>query len=73
MAVLRVWDDGPGPAQAEFEQLFTPFYRRANSENSIGTGLGLSLVRQIARRHGGDARCAAMDGGHNGFIVTLAV
>jgi signal transduction histidine kinase len=51
--------------------VFTPFYRRPGS-SSTGNGLGLSLVRQIARRHGGDARCAIMEEGRNGFIVTLA-
>jgi two-component system, OmpR family, sensor histidine kinase RstB len=71
MAVLRVWDSGPGPAQAEFEHLFTPFYRRRDSQNSSGNGLGLSLVRQIARRHGGDARCGLMEDGRSCFIVTL--
>jgi two-component system, OmpR family, sensor histidine kinase RstB len=71
MAVLKVWDLGPGPAQAEFEHLFTPFYRRRDSQNSTGNGLGLSLVRQIARRHGGDARCASMEDGRSCFIVTL--
>jgi signal transduction histidine kinase len=71
MAVLKVWDSGPGPAQAEFEHLFTPFYRRRDSQNSSGNGLGLSLVRQIARRHGGDARCAVMEDGRSCFIVTL--
>lgn len=70
--VLKVWDNGPGPGQAEFEQVFTPFYRRRDGGNSTGNGLGLSLVRQIARRHGGDARCAVVDEGRNGFIVTLA-
>ena len=35
------------------------------------TGLGLSLVRQIARRHGGEARCAQMDDGRSSFVVTL--
>jgi two-component system, OmpR family, sensor histidine kinase RstB len=71
VVVLKVWDHGPGPAAAEFEQLFTPFYRRRNSQNSTGNGLGLSLVRQIARRHGGDARCASMEDGRGCFIVTL--
>jgi signal transduction histidine kinase len=71
-AVVKVWDSGPGPAQAEFEQLFTPFYRRHGDRNSAGNGLGLSLVRQIARRHGGDARCAAMEDGRGCFIITLA-
>jgi two-component system, OmpR family, sensor histidine kinase RstB len=69
--VLKVWDNGPGPAPAEFELLFTPFYRRRDSHSSTGSGLGLSLVRQIARRHGGDARCATMDDGRSCFIVTL--
>jgi signal transduction histidine kinase len=44
---LRVCDSGPGVAAAEREKVFEPFYR----------GLGLSIVRQIARRHGGDVRC----------------
>ncbi len=69
--VLKVWDNGPGPAPAEFDQLFTPFYRRRDSHNSTGNGLGLSLVRQIARRHGGDARCISMDDGRSCFVVTL--
>jgi signal transduction histidine kinase len=69
--MLKVWDSGPGPAPAEFEQVFTPFYRRQNSHNSAGNGLGLSLVRQIARRHGGDAHCISMDDGRSYFRVTL--
>ncbi len=71
VVVLRVWDNGPGPAPAEFEQVFTPFYRRRGSQNVTGNGLGLSLVRQIARRHGGDARCTSMEDGRSCFIVTL--
>jgi two-component system, OmpR family, sensor histidine kinase RstB len=69
--VLKVWDNGPGPAPAEFEQLFTPFYRRRDSHISTGNGLGLSLVRQIARRHGGETSCASMPDGRSCFIVTL--
>lgn len=36
-----------------------------------GTGLGLSLVRQIARHHGGDVRCTRLEDGRSGFLVTL--
>ena len=71
-ARLTVWDSGSGPQQAEFERLFTPFYRPSNGRNGPGTGLGLALVRQIARLHGGEARCAAIDEGRSGFVVTLA-
>ena len=70
--ILKVWDGGAGPAPSEFEQVFTPFYRRRDGSHNIGNGLGLSLVRQIARRHGGDAQCTAMDDGRGCFVITLA-
>jgi len=70
-ATITVWDSGAGIAQSEFENVFRPFYRPKDAGNSAGTGLGLALVRQIARRHGGDARCAVMDDGRSCFIVTL--
>ncbi|HSZ07470.1 MAG TPA: ATP-binding protein [Steroidobacteraceae bacterium] len=70
--ILKVWDRGAGPAPAEFEQVFTPFYRRRDGSHNIGNGLGLSLVRQIARRHGGDAQCTPMDDGRGCFVITLA-
>ena len=71
VATLTVRDSGPGLPSSEFENVFQPFYRPANSRNPAGTGLGLALVRQIARRHGGDARCATLDDGGSGFVVTL--
>jgi len=52
---LRVHDQGAGVREAERERVFEPFYRASGSEKADGTGLGLALVRQIARRHGGDA------------------
>jgi signal transduction histidine kinase len=70
-AIITVWDSGPGVPQSEFENVFRPFYRPKDARNRGGTGLGLALVRQIARRHGGDARCAVMDDGRSCFIVTL--
>jgi signal transduction histidine kinase len=70
-AIITVWDNGPGVHPAEFENVFRPFYRPTVAGKSTGTGLGLALVRQIARRHGGDARCEVTEGGRSCFVVTL--
>ncbi len=63
---LTVRDHGPGVPEAQRERVFEPFYRYATNGETSGAGLGLALVRQIARRHGGDAFAE----GH-GFRVTL--
>jgi signal transduction histidine kinase len=55
---LDVCDGGPGIPEAERERIFEPFYRIAGAtEAAGGVGLGLALVRQIARHHSGDAQC----------------
>ena len=53
---LQVLDTGPGLAPAELERVFEPFYRLEASRNRAtgGTGLGLGIVRSIARLHGGN-------------------
>jgi signal transduction histidine kinase len=71
LAVLRVWDRGPGIPPEEYEQVFEPFYRRRGTRDNSGAGLGLALVRQIARRHGGEARCEQMHDSRSRFTVTL--
>ncbi|NYE59234.1 signal transduction histidine kinase [Duganella sp. 1224] len=71
MALLRVWDQGPGVPDPEFERVFEPFFRRRGTLDNTGAGLGLALVRQIARRHGGEARCALMKDGRSCFEVEL--
>jgi signal transduction histidine kinase len=72
-AELVVADRGPGVPEAERERIFEPFHRVAGGSRSdgSGSGLGLALVRQIARRHGGDARCLPREGGGSLFSVRL--
>jgi signal transduction histidine kinase len=67
-AVLEVIDAGNGIPQDEHERVFTPFHRLPG--HAQGTGLGLALVRQIARLHGGDATIVPRAGG-SCFRVTL--
>jgi len=62
---------GPGVPLAEFENVFRPFHTPQDGRPRAGTGLGLSLVRQIAGRHGGEAKCATMPDGRSCFVVTL--
>jgi signal transduction histidine kinase len=71
-AWIEVRDHGPGVSEGEREKIFEPFYRLAGSaESGRGSGLGLSLVRQIARSHGGDALCLGAEGGGGRFRVVL--
>ena len=51
-----VKDHGPGIAPSMRERVFDRFDRAGASEKKPGTGLGLALVRELARAHGGDAR-----------------
>ena len=71
-AEVSVSDHGPGVPEAERERVFEPFYRHAGAAPGAGAGLGLALVRSIARRHGGEARCLPREGGGSRFVVTLA-
>jgi signal transduction histidine kinase len=70
-AELRVSDHGPGIPDAEREGVFRPFHRVTGGGERAGAGLGLALVRQIARRHGGDARYVGREQSGSSFIVTL--
>jgi signal transduction histidine kinase len=53
---LHVLDTGPGLPEADLERVFEPFFRMeaSRSRTTGGTGLGLGIVRSIARLHGGD-------------------
>jgi signal transduction histidine kinase len=71
-ARIVVSDHGDGIAASERERVFEPFYRPpGRSESSGGWGLGLSLVRQIAKRHGGAVFCDAEPDGGSRFVVDL--
>ncbi len=71
---IRVCDRGPGVPQDQRDRIFEPFYRLpGHAEHAGGVGLGLSLVRQIAQRHGGQVRCEAREGGGSRFVIALPI
>jgi signal transduction histidine kinase len=71
-ASIVVSDQGPGVPESERERIFSPFYRSWSGRlTSRGTGLGLTLVRQIASNHGGSARWAPVGHLPSRIEVTL--
>ena len=64
-AVVEIDDDGPGIPVQDTERVFEPFYRRepSRSRQTGGIGLGLAVVRSIARGHGGDVNLINRVGG----------
>ena len=53
VVLFQVEDSGPGVPESERELVFQPFYRALGNE-ADGSGLGLPIVREIARQHGAD-------------------
>ncbi len=73
-AVLVIADDGPGIPAGERERVFDRFYRlnASRSRESGGTGLGLPIVRDLVRAHGGSVRLSGNDPGVR-VTITLPV
>jgi signal transduction histidine kinase len=71
--VLQVADTGIGIPGDEVDQVFTRFFRASNGRDRGpgGSGLGLSVVRDVAQAHGGDVSCASVLGEGSSFTVHL--
>jgi signal transduction histidine kinase len=72
---LQILDRGPGVPNGCEEKIFEKFYRAHDSLGSgiQGSGLGLTLARQIARAHGGDVAFQPRKGGGSCFVLRLPV
>ncbi|MBA4864497.1 HAMP domain-containing histidine kinase [Streptomyces sp. PSKA54] len=68
---VEVRDRGPGIAEADLPRVFDRFYRAPDARGLPGSGLGLSIVREVAASHGGTpfARRRAGGGAVIGFTV----
>ena len=70
---IAISDDGPGIPEGDIERVFEPFYRVEGSRNrnTGGSGLGLSIARNIAQAHGGSVRLRNL--GRGGLEATLRI
>lgn len=68
---LMVADEGPGIAAQDLPHVFERFYRSAESRSMPGSGLGLSIVRSVAERHGGVVRAGTGPSGGAGFWFSV--
>jgi len=70
-AHVRVEDHGVGVPAPERSMLFTPFYRTSRTADVPGTGLGLHISQQLAKRHGGRLWLDASSDAGSVFVLAL--
>jgi two-component system sensor histidine kinase MprB len=68
---LTVDDEGPGIAPGDRDHVFERFYRSEESRSMPGSGLGLSIVRQVIERHSGNVRVDENDGGGTRMVLQV--
>jgi two-component system sensor histidine kinase MprB len=69
--VLTVDDEGPGIKEEDRPHVFERFWRAAESRTMPGSGLGLSIVAQVAERHSGQVEIDTSPAGGTRMILTL--
>lgn len=68
---LVVDDEGPGIAEADREHVFDRFWRAEESRTMPGSGLGLSIVRQVVERHAGRVGAERAPGGGARLVIEI--
>lgn len=70
---IKIRDHGPGIPDDQLERVFTPFYRIASKNNAEirGSGLGMTIARDIIQAHAGEVTLANAEDG--GLVVTITL
>ncbi|HVB57792.1 MAG TPA: ATP-binding protein [Candidatus Acidoferrales bacterium] len=71
--VVSVADGGPGISEQEQSRIFKKFYKGKSDENLKGTGMGLSIAREVMSAHGQEILVASQQGKGSEFFVSLPV
>jgi signal transduction histidine kinase len=73
--ILQVHNEGTALSPVQLEQIFEPFYRTLDAENSPikGWGLGLAISKEIVERHGGQIWAESAEGKGITFFVKLPI
>ncbi len=72
LCTILVSNDGAAMKKEDCEAIFRPFQRVGSTEGTPGTGLGLNIVREIAKRHGGGVEIEPGRGRGVVFRITIA-
>jgi two-component system sensor histidine kinase KdpD len=70
--LINVVDEGPGVAKGAAEQMFEPFQRLGDTDNSTGLGLGLSVAKGFVEAMGGTIAATDTPGGGLTIEMDLA-
>ncbi len=70
-AYLEVADTGPGVALGEQERIFERFFRGAAGRNADGTGIGLTVVKELVQAHDGEIQLHSSPGEGARFVIRL--
>ncbi|MGE4283203.1 MAG: transporter substrate-binding domain-containing protein [Clostridia bacterium] len=71
---LSVWDNGVGIPEKESDSIFNKFYRINNThtQNTTGKGIGLSVVQEVIKLHGGNIHVNSIEGVETEFIIQIS-
>ena len=69
--IIEVEDHGIGIPDDKLLRIFEPFYRIGQEEGAGGTGLGLTVVKEIVEAHGGSITVTSKTGEGSKFVITL--